>query len=102
MVRPASGRIAILVIGLRDVHFTADNGLNSRACCRVIEPDGSEQIAMIGNGHRGHAIAGRGLRKHVVVDSAVEQTESRMQVKMDELRQRYSHSIVAGGFDVMS
>jgi hypothetical protein len=57
---------------------------------------------MIGHGNGGHAGLFGLFRESLVTAGAVQQAESGMQVKMNELRHVYSHSMVAGGFDVMS
>jgi hypothetical protein len=86
MVRPAARRIAILVIAFRDIHFAADDGLDPSFGCRVVEADCAEEIAVIGDGNRRHAVLGGGLCQDVVIDGTVQEAESGMQMEMYKLR----------------
>src|SRR6185369_13815304 len=80
----------------------ADNRLYTGLRCGIIKTHRSKKIAMIGYGNCGHAGFFGLLGESFMTAGAVEQAESGMQVEMNELRHVYSHSIVAGGFDVMS
>ena len=102
VIRPPDDGIAIQAVRLGDVHFAADDGLHAGLRCGFVETHRTKKIAVIGDGNGGHAGLLRLFRKRLVTAGAVEQAESGMQVKMNELRHVYSHSIVAGGLDVMS
>jgi hypothetical protein len=60
---------------------------------------------VLGHGERGHAEAGRLFDQLVDAARPIEERELRVEVKVDELRHDllpYSHSIVDGGFELMS
>jgi hypothetical protein len=103
VVRTSIRGITIVTIRLRDVHLAADDWLHTGFVRCLIETNGAEQIPVICHRYRGHFVFGGCLGECVVIAGAVEQTEPRMEMQMDETgRHAYSHSIVAGGLDVMS
>ncbi len=112
MIRTAAGGIAIEAAGLRNIHFAADDGFDAGLLRGFIEANCAEQISMIGDGDCRHFVFRSGLRQRVVIARAVEKAESGMKMQMDKVRHRfsetydillaYSHSIVAGGLEVMS
>ena len=58
---------------------------------------------MLGHGHRRHLQLGGTVEQLADPARAVEQRELGVQVQVDELGAfAYSHSIVAGGFELMS
>lgn len=79
-------RAAIVAAGARDVDFAADDGLHAARYRFVMEVLGGKKIAMIGDGHGGHAAVGRLVYQFRDVASAVEKTVIGVYVKMDETR----------------
>ena len=64
----------------------------------VVEGDGPEHVAVVGDGHRLHAEAHALLDQLVDAAGAVEQAVLGVQVQVDEVAARaHSHSIVDGG-----
>ena len=57
---------------------------------------------MLGDGHRRHLQLRRAVEQLADAAGAVEQRELGVQMQVDELVHPYSHSIVAGGFELMS
>src|SRR6266571_4507976 len=90
MVRPSVGGIAIVTARLRDVHFATDDRLDAGFGGRVVETNRAEQIAVVGDRDRGHAILRGRLGQRFVIAGAVEEAEPGMQMKMNELRHVHS------------
>jgi hypothetical protein len=67
-------------------HLGADDGLDARAAGFLVELDGAEQVAEIGDGQRGLAVGSR--RGHHVIDAvgAVDDGEFGVQAQMGEHR----------------
>jgi hypothetical protein len=66
-----------------------------------MERDGGEQIPVLGDRHGGHAESRHAIEQLANPAGAVEQRVFGVEVEMDELA-HYSHSMVAGGFELMS
>ena len=77
---------ALVAAAFGHVDFAADDGLNVALAGFVKEIGGGEEIAMVGDGHGGHLLAGRFIQKLGGFASPVEQAVVRMNVKMNELR----------------
>ena len=93
-----------------DVHLASEDRLDP-ACSRlVVERDRGEEVAVLGDCHRGHPERLYLVQHLADAARTVEERELRVQVQVHELGgvahrlllPRYSHSIVAGGFELMS
>src|SRR5260370_41778322 len=80
---------AIVAAGARDIDFAADNRLHAARGRLVVEVFGGKKIAVIGDGHGGHAAAGRLVYQFRDVAGAVEKTIVGVQVKMYKTRCRH-------------
>ena len=108
--RPALGA----AIARRDVDLAAEDRLDALLPRVVVEGDRREHVAVLGDGERGHAQLLRLVEQLLDAAGAIEQRELRVEVEMDEVthwalprcrsrsRSVYSHSIVDGGFELMS
>ena len=67
-------RALIVAAGARDVYFAADDRLHAARGGFVVEMLGGKEIAVIGDGHGGHAAAGGFVNQFRDVASAVEKT----------------------------
>ena len=85
VVRALGIRAAVLVIVRRDVHFAADDRLHAVRRGLVIEIRGRKKIAVIGDGHRGHAAARGFLGEFADFAGAVEKGVIRVQMQMYEI-----------------
>ena len=82
------------------VQLGADDGLDLVLPGLFVEVDRAQDGAVVGQGHGGH-LEGAGLFQQVVdLQGGIEQAVFRMQVQVDEAF--HSHSMVAGGLEVMS
>ena len=77
---------AIVAAAPRDVHLAADDRLYANALGFVVELLRGEQIAMIGNRHRRHALSHRLSYQRGDFAGAVEKTVIGVNVKMSEAR----------------
>ena len=77
---------AIVAAALGDVDFAADDGLYVALAGFVEKICGGEEVAVIGDGHRGHFLAGGFVKKFGGFARAVQQAEIGVNVKMNELR----------------
>src|SRR5262249_8024625 len=102
VIRPSACGITIMPAGFSDIHFATDDRFDAGFLCGFIKADRAEEVAMIRYGNCGHFVFCCGLCKSVVIAGAIEKTETGVKVEMNECRHVYSHSIVAGGFEVMS
>jgi hypothetical protein len=68
------------------VDFAADDGLDVALAGFIEEVRGGEEIAVVGDGHGRHFLAGSFIEKLTGFAGSVEQTEIRMNVKVNELR----------------
>src|SRR5262249_40683024 len=84
MIRTTAGGIAIEAVCPGDVHFAANDRLDACLVCSFVESDRPEQIAMIGDGDRGHFVFRCSLRQRVVIARAIKKTESRVQMEMNK------------------
>ena len=84
----------------RQVQFRADDGLDFALQRFFIKIDRAQDRAVIGQGHGRH-LEGEGFFQQVVdFQGRIEQAVFRMQVQVDETL--HSHSMVAGGLEVIS
>ncbi len=67
------------------IDFAADDGLDVPLAGFVEEIRGGEEIAVVGNGHRGHFLARCLVQQLGGLTSSVEQAEIGMNVQMNEL-----------------
>ena len=74
----------------RDVDFAADDGLHAARGGFVIEMLGGKQIAVVGDGHGGHAATSRLVNQFRDVAGAVEKAVVGMQMQMYEARRFHS------------
>ena len=94
---------SIRAIAGRDVDLAAEDRLDAALPRFVVERDGREHVAVLGDRHRRHLQLGGPVEQLADPARAVEQRELGVQVEVDELgSSAYSHSIVAGGFELMS
>ena len=92
-------------VAVGDVDLAADDRLDALPARLVVERDGGEEIAVLGHRHRRH-VEPLDLLEHLPDPAgAVEQRVLRMQMEVNEVghgASLYSHSIVDGGFELMS
>ena len=88
----------------RDVDLAAEDRLDAALPRLVVERHGREHVAVLGDRHGRHLQLGGPIEQLADPARAVEQRELRVQVQVDELGTcpPTSHSIVAGGFELMS
>ena len=100
-----AGRAALVAaIAGRDVDLAAEDRLDAALARRVVKDDRREHVAVLGDGERRHLELLRLIEQLVDAAGAVEQRELGVQVKVDEVMHiaHHSHSIVEGGFELMS
>ncbi len=85
---------AIVAAAARDVYFAADDRLHAARGGFVVKMLGGKEIAVIGDGHGGHAAAGGFVNQFRDVASAVEKTVIGVQMQMDETRSCHGGFIV--------
>ena len=112
MIRGLAGRAALRApIAGRDVDLAAEDRLDALLLRLIVEDDRREHVAVLGDRERRHLQARRLLQQLVDAAGAVEQRIFGVQVQVDEIthgpgqlwaRSAYSHSIVDGGFELMS
>ena len=121
MVGRLAGRAALVAaVAGRDVDLAAEDRLDAALAGRVVEHHRREHVAVLGHRQRRHLQRGGLVEQFVDAAGAVEQRELGVEMEMDELSHRaltpsgrrdpgrgarirtYSHSIVAGGFELMS
>jgi len=88
----AAGRILVGPPTGSDVHLAADDGLYSVAIGLLIEVNGSEDIAVIRHGHRGHLIFLCPLQQILDADCTVQEAVLSMDVQVDERGVLHSQS----------
>ena len=77
--------LGLVVAGLlRDVDFTADDGLDVLGLGGVIELDGAEEVAVIRHRHGGHVLFGHNVHELGNLAGSVEQRVVGMAVQVDE------------------
>src|SRR5260370_5553050 len=77
---------SVVTTALRHVNFAANDGLDVALAGIVKEIGSGKEIAVIGDGHGGHLLAGRFIQELGGLASPVEQTVIGVNVKMNELR----------------
>ena len=129
MIRGFARRAALrAAVAGRDVHLAAEDRLDAALSRLVVEGDRREHVAVLGDGQRRHLQLDRAVEQLLDPARAVEQRVLRVQMQVDEvvivticlltgcptahhnhrsnpprnLPHFYSHSIVAGGFELMS
>ncbi len=88
-------------IARRDVDLAAENRVDAPLPRLVVKDDRREHVAVLGDGERRHVQLNRAVEQLFDAAGAVEERVLRVQMQMDELG-HYSHSIVDGGFELMS
>ena len=91
---------AVGAIARRDIHLAPEDRLDAALPGFVVERDGREQIAVFGDRDGRHLQLGDAVQELPHPAGAVQQGKLRVQMQMDEFV--HSHSIVAGGFELMS
>src|SRR5215467_1254989 len=77
---------AIVPAALRDIDFAADDGFHVTLAGFVEEISSGKEIAVVGDGHGGHLLAGGFVQQLRGFASPVEQAVIRVYVQMYELR----------------
>src|SRR5260370_12069375 len=76
----------VMAAALGQVDFAADDGLYVALAGFVEEIRGSKEIAVVGDGHRRHLLAGRFIEKLGGLAGSIEQTVIGVNVEMNKLR----------------
>ena len=76
----------VVPAALGHINFATDDGLYVALAGLIEKIRRGKQVAMVGDGHRGHFLPRRLIKKLGGFASAVEQAEVRVDVKMNELR----------------
>ena len=84
MIRAAAGGIAIEPVRFRDIHLATNDRFDTSLGRGFIESDRAKKISVIGDGHSRHFVFRGGLGQCVVIASAIEKTEPRVQVEMNK------------------
>ncbi len=77
---------AVMAAALGHVDLAADDGLDVALAGFIEEIRSGKEIAMIGDGHGGHFLAGRFIQKLGGFASPIEQAVIGVNVKMNELQ----------------
>src|SRR5258708_13738044 len=77
---------AVMAAALSNVDFAADDGLDVALAGFIEEIGGGEEIAMVGDGHGGHLLAGRFIQKLGGFAGPLEQAVIGVDVKKNEMR----------------
>src|SRR5689334_22729717 len=77
---------AVVTAALGDVDFASDDGLYVALAGLVEEIGSGEKVAVVGDGHRRHLLAGGFVQQLGGLASPVEQAVIRVHVQMYELR----------------
>ena len=80
---------AIVTASLGNINFAADNGLHAACCCLMIKILRGKKIAVIRDGHSGHAAARGFFGERLDFASAVEKAVVRVQMQVNESRRRW-------------
>ena len=116
MIRGLTGRAALVAaIARRDVDLAAEDRVDAALPRRIVKDDGREHVAVLGDGQGRHLELLRLIEQLVDAARTIQQRELCVKVQMDELRHAiptaslpslrsgsHSHSIVEGGFELMS
>jgi hypothetical protein len=98
-------------VARRDVHLASDDGLDPAFPRLVVKDDRREHVAVLGDSERRHLQFHRTVEQFLDPARAVQQRVLRMKMQMNEISHGdrakrllpfYSHSIVDGGFELMS
>ncbi len=101
MVGRLSRRSALRpAISRRHVDFAAEDRVDPALSRLIVKHDRREHVSVFGDGRGRHAELDAAVEQLLDPARAVEQRELRVQVKVDEIA--HSHSIVDGGFELMS
>src|SRR5258708_20152617 len=84
----AGGRFfaAVMAAALGHVDLAANDGLDVALAGFIEEIGSGKEIAMVGDGHGGHLLAGRFIQKLGGFASPIEQAVIGVNVKMNEMR----------------
>src|SRR5258708_16760393 len=85
-VAPVRFFAAVMAAAVSNVDFAADDGLNVALAGFIEEIGGGEEIAMVGDGHGGHFLAGGFIQELGGFASPLEEAVIRVHGKMNELR----------------
>jgi len=77
---------AIVAAALGDVHFAADDGFDVALAGFVKEIRCGKQVAVVGNRHGGHLLAGRFIEQLAGFARTIEKTEVRVDMQVNKLR----------------
>ena len=77
---------AVETAALGDVNFAADDGLDVALAGFMEEIGGGEEVAVVGDGHGGHFLAGGLVEKFGGFTRTVEEAEVGVNVQVNELR----------------
>ena len=101
---PWCARGFFLAIAARDVGLATDDRLHVVVLHRVVERDRAEHVAVIGHGTRLHSHFRNSIGERFYLNGAVKKTVISMKMEMYELAilHPYSHSMVDGGFELIS
>ena len=106
VVRRLARRAALgAPIARRDVDLAAEDRVDPALARLVVEDDRREHVAVLGDRHRRHLQLDRLVEQFFDPAGAVEQRVLGVQMQVDEVGHRlpgYSHSMVDGGFELMS
>ena len=103
--RLAGGAAVVAPVAVGDVHLAADDRLDPALARLVVELDGGKEISVLRHRHRRHLEANHLVERLPDPAGAVEQRVLRVQVQVHEVGhgvRTYSHSMVEGGFELMS
>ncbi len=95
-------RRGAMIVLLADVEFAADDRLDPGLFGRVDKLDGSEDVAVVGHGHGGHAEFLDALDQVLGRACSVEHGVIGMQMQVNEFRHGVDTSILLGGGDACS
>jgi hypothetical protein len=85
---------AVEAVALGDVRFDAEDRFDPRLARQVVELDGAEHVAMVGQRHSRHARRGRGADDLVEAVGAVQQAVLAVKVEVDEVCHRASEAML--------
>ena len=85
----------------RDVDLAPENRRHAALARLVVKRDRRKQVAVLGDGDRRHLQLRHPVEQFADAAGAVEQRKLGVQMQVDEFV-HHSHSIVAGGFELMS
>src|SRR5687767_14896760 len=89
-------------IARRHIDLASEDGIDASLLGLIVEGHGGKHVAVFRDRHSRHLEFSGAVEHLADAAGAVQERELRVQVQMDELSHPYSHSIVAGGFELMS